>query len=91
MRKEHSQPEVGLNTASDEIDAAGADHELMTHAETLIAAQESFFAAEQLARSAANTYRGRDQPRHDLASAIESLAYGLKLLTATQTTDLADD
>ncbi|MCC4907320.1 hypothetical protein [Microbacterium sp. cx-59] len=60
----------------------------MTHAEALEHAQSSFFTAEQAARRAMNMLEGRNGPQHELATAIESLAYGLKLATAAARGDV---
>lgn len=56
--------------------------DLMTAAEAFEAAQSSFLTAEQAARKAMEQLQGRNEAQHALATSIESLAYGLKVLTA---------
>lgn len=63
------------------------DENAMTRNQALDAAQSSFFSAEQSARRAMDALNGRDQTRYELAAALESLSYGLKILTSTLVRD----
>ncbi|MBW9095160.1 hypothetical protein JNB62_15850 [Microbacterium jejuense] len=58
------------------------DTETMDTAEAFQAARESFFHAERVSLEAVKSAASRDQTLWELADAVNSIAYGLKILTS---------